>query len=166
MKSIVTMFWQICTFQKGPDAIPYSVFLLSLVIAINAIVSIVVSSFLGESSWLQVATLVVVNQAGAAVLVSGVLSLMGLASRIPQTLTAWFGADLILTLISGVAFGLANSVNEQAGVFAVVLIGLWVIAVYGFILHRATNMHIGLGVALSFLVAMFSTAISQTAIGA
>jgi hypothetical protein len=168
MKSIFLLFWRICIFQSGPETVPSSNSFVIMVIAVNALLNVVVQLLLGgdEGSLLRAVTLAVVSLAGTGGLIWFIMALMQLGSRVPQTITAVFGVDIIMTTITSILFAVAGSIEENIAVFVISLLTLWSLAIYGFIFHRAMNLHIGFGIALALFVVIFSVAITQTAISA
>ena len=166
MKSIFLLFWRICIFQSGPETVPSSNSFVILVIAVNALLNVVVQLLLGgdDGSLLRAVTLAVVSLAGTGGLIWFIMTLMQLGSRVPQTITAVFGVDIIMTTITSILFAVAGSIEENIAVFVISLLTLWSLAIYGFIFHRAMNLHIGFGIALALFVVIFSVAITQTAI--
>jgi hypothetical protein len=166
MKFFVLLFWRICIFQTGPETVPASNAFTLVIIAINALLNIVVQLFVGDAevSLLRAVTISVVSLAGTGALVWFVMALMSLNNRVQQTVTAIFGVDIIMTTITSLAFSAAGSLVPQAAVFVITLLTLWSLAIYGFIFHRALNIHIGFGIAMALFVVIFSVAITQTAL--
>jgi hypothetical protein len=166
MKSIVLLFWRICIFQTGPDTVPANNAFLVMIIAVNALLNIAVQVLLvgQDQSLLRAVTLAVVSLAGTGALVWFIMTLMSLGPRVPQTITAVFGVDIIMTAITSVLFASAGVIEQNIAVFVITLLTLWSLAVYGFIFHRAMNIHIGFGIAMALFVVIFSVAITQTAI--
>ena len=166
MKSIFLLFWRICTFRSGPDAVPAGGIFTTVVIVLNAVANIIVQLVLGaeQIDLLRAVTLAVVSLAGTGALVWFVMALMGLVNRVQQTLTAIFGTDIVMTVLTSIAFGATGAFNETIAAFAITLLTLWSLMIYGFIFHRAMNIHIGFGIAIALFVVIFSVAITQTAI--
>ena len=166
MKSIVLLFWRICIFQTGPDTVPANNAFLIMIIAANAVLNIAVQYLLvgQDQSLLRAATLAIVSLAGTGGLIWFMMALMSLGTRVPQTITAVFGVDIIMTAITSVLFASAGMIEQNIAVFVITLLTLWSLAVYGFIFHRAMNIHIGFGIAMALFVVVFSVAITQTAI--
>lgn len=171
MKSIAALFWRICIFQAGPETVPANNTLVIVVIMLNMIVNVTVQLILpGEgTSALQSITIAVVSMAGIGGLVWFIMLLMQLAHRVPQTITALFGADIILTTITTVAYiifgaGEIGATESGAARLIFTLLFFWSLAVYGFIFHHSMNIHIGIGIAIALFVVLFSFAITQTAI--
>ena len=166
MKSIVLLFWRICIFQTGPDAVPASNTFTITVIALNALVNIAVQLWLGaeDITLIRAITLSVVSLAGTGALVWFTMALMSHSNRAQQTMTAVFGTDVVLTLLTSLAFAAAGAINQTVAGFVITLLTLWSLSVYGFIFHRALNIHIGFGILIALFVVIFSVAITQTAI--
>ena len=180
MTAILSVFWQICTFRSGPDAVPANTTLLALVILANAVISMIASSFLqtivpssppGESidvavvsDSLSLATSVVVSLASTAGLVWLLLTLMGFGARIYQTLTALFATDIILTTISTFVIFVATLMNTSLSQIAFLGMFFWTVGVFGFILHKALEISMGFGIAAALFVLIFTIAITQVTI--
>ena len=92
------------------------------------------------------------------------MMLMSLTHRLPQTLTAIFGVEVILTGLSALLLLSSDALGTSVTRFVITMLTLWSLAVYGFIFHRALNIHIGLGIGMALFVVVFSMAITQTAL--
>jgi hypothetical protein len=164
MNSILSLFWNIATFRTGPDAVPANRFLLIGVVVADALISLIAQILLNATTPLKAATAVTLNLATLMVLVYMLLSLLNLAPRFVQTVGALIGTDILLTVISVAGLLLAMQVGELLSSIVSVATLFWTLAVFGFIFHKAMNMHIGLGIALAFFSVVLSFAISQAAI--
>ena len=166
MKTFVLLFWRICIFQSGPETVPASNTFTVLIIVFNALINVLVQLFIGQTeiTVLRAITLSIVSLAGTGALIWFVMALMALNNRVQQTVTAVFGVDILMTTITSLAFAAAGSLMQNAAVFVITLLTLWSLAIYGFIFHRAMNIHIGFGIAMALFVVIFSVAITQTAI--
>ena len=166
MVAIVSLFWHICTFRSGPNVIPLNTALTGLVILVNGLLNIGVLMALGEPDidLVQAGTIAVVSMASTAGLVWFVMLLMNRGQRFAQSITALFGTDVILTLLLALVIGVSSTIHESAALFALTLLRLWSLAVYGFIFQRALEIHIGFGITMALFVVVFTVAITQTAI--
>lgn len=166
MKSILQLFWRICLFRDGPENIPANNPLLLLVLITNAALNVTVQMIWGGDNItvLRAMTIAIVSLAGTGGLVWFVMLLMSLTHRLPQTLTGIFGVEIILTSLSALLLMLSDSVGVSVTRFVITLLTLWSLAIYGFIFHRALNIHIGFGVGMALFVVIFSMAITQTAL--
>ncbi|XOV84174.1 MAG: hypothetical protein ACFHXK_03440 [bacterium] len=166
MNSIFQLFWRICLFRNGPETIPANNTLLLLAVIVNATLNTIVQlTWGGENvTVLRAVSIAVVSLAGTGALVWFVMMLMSLTHRLPQTLTAVFGVEIILTSISALLLLSSDALGTSVTRFVITLLTLWSLAVYGFIFHRALNIHIGLGIGMALFVVIFSMAITQTAL--
>ena len=166
MIPILLAFWRICTFASGPNAIPANTTLTALVVGAYSLVTFSAVWLLGEENItiLRAAANTIVALAGTAGLVWFVLLMFDRNSRYLQTITAIVGADLLLTLVSLAVYLPINAASPQIASIIAMLIFLWTLAVYGFIFHRALEIHFGFGLALAVFVVIFTIAITQTAI--
>ena len=166
MVAIVSLFWRICLFRCGPDVVPLNTTLTGIVILVNGLLNVGVLISMGEPDidLVQAATIAIVSMAGTAGLVWFVMLLMNRGQRFAQSITALFGTDVILTLLLALVIGVSSTIHESAALFALTLLRLWSLAVYGFIFHRALEIHIGFGIAMALFVVVFTVAITQTAI--
>jgi hypothetical protein len=166
MKPIFQLFWRICLFRDGPETIPANNVLLLLAVIINISLNVMVQLVWGGDnvSMLRALTIAVVSLAGTGGLVWFVMLLMSLTQRLPQTLTAIFGVEIILTSFSALLLLSSEAIGTSVTRFVITGLTLWSLAVYGFIFHRALNIHIGFGVGMALFVVVFSMAITQTAL--
>ncbi|NNF66186.1 MAG: hypothetical protein HKM98_01615 [Gammaproteobacteria bacterium] len=138
---------------------PRSEFLLGLVIALHIGVYFAGMILLevGPQRTLALPLLDTVTQA---VLFSLVLVFMQLKDRIVQSLTAVFGADVLLNLLSiPLALMSSASIDSAAGslpALAAIVVLLWSLGVKGHILQRATGFpyFVGVVIALGFYIAV------------
>ena len=168
MKPIFSLFWYICTFRAGPDRVPANTTFLGVIIILNILLNVALFMLLNDVEFIRVVTLVVVNLTVTAGLIWVVMMLMDVGARYQKTLTALFGADLILSTITNlIAWGVQQGFGDSATnvqFFIIALLFMWTLGVYGFVFHRALNLHIGFGIAIALFVIVFALAISQTAV--
>lgn len=177
MAAIILVFWRICTFRGGPDAVPSSTLFLTLVILANAVVSLIASSFLQSvlpqpaapdttdftivSDGFNLVTTIIVSQASTAGLVWLILTLMNFPQRLYQTLTALFGTDIIITLVSAAVVMLTTFLSPVLSQVAFLGMFFWTVGTFGYILHKAVEISLGFGIAAALFVMIFSIAITQ-----
>ena len=166
MKSIFALFWRICIFRSGPESVPANNLFFILVLVANALLNVVVQLVLAsaEVNLLRALTLAVVSLAGTGGLIWFVMALMDLSNRVPQTITAVFGVEIFMTTLTAILLWFADGIGMGVARFVITLLTLWSLAIYGFIFHRAMNIHIGFGIAMALFVVIFSVAITQTAL--
>ena len=153
MQTLITVirpFLYIVAQRVGPDVLPRSRFLLTLVIATHIVVY-----YLGmialEAAPERVLSMPVLDTVTQSAFFSALLLAMGLQDRLIQTLTAVFGADVVLNLISVPLALMPSSDSPELSfpVLASILVLLWSLGVKGHILHRATGFPYFVGVLIS-----------------
>ena len=165
MKPILAVFWNICLLRRGPELVPTHPFFVAAVLVADVLLSFFVALQYGaELTAIQAATRILVSTATVAVATWMMLSMRDVIGRYPATITALFGCDLLFTLLSAILVPLAGeSSSLKAGI--VDLIVIWSIAVNGFILHRAMNVTVFIGILLALCTAFLAGALSFAASG-
>lgn len=178
MTAILSVFWRICLFRSGPDAVPANSALLGLVILANAVVGITawaIQSSIAPSAppsetadvvivsgLLSVVTVVTVSLACTSGLVWLILNLMGFSARLVQTLTALFGSDVLITTVATLLIFATTLISTDLAQITSLFAMFWAIGVFGFILHRALEISIGFGIVGAIFVVIFTTALTFT----
>jgi hypothetical protein len=162
MRSIVHLFWQICLLRQSPAQVPSEGWFVAVVVIANLLCSLLVSlGYGGDADVITIANSIVVAQAVTALLVFLALSLRGLGARFVTTVTAWFGCDLIITA----CFGLVLPVTSVLGPFVLSMVFLvfliWSVAVSGFILHRALEVQLAIGIGVAMGISLLSAMVAQ-----
>ncbi|NJN52046.1 MAG: hypothetical protein HC809_10025 [Gammaproteobacteria bacterium] len=166
MRSLFIVFVNIILLRRGPELVPTQPWFVGAVAIINFMASFVVSNHVGAAlTTAALATSLLVTMATLSVVVFAALYLRGFDRRFPATITAMFGCDLIFTVMVGVLMLLVGGVATSMGTTLLALIGLWSIAVNGFILHRAMEVSVAIGILLAFATAMFGFMLSSLAMG-
>ena len=166
MKSVIQMFWRICLLRQSPAYVPTQGWFVASVVAANLLTSVIVSVSLDESAdALETITRVVVSLAMFAGLVWLATFLREVPARFPGTLTALFGCDLMITAVFGVLVPIGARFGD--GVLNVLQLGyfVWSLTVAGFILSRALDVRVGIGILIAFGMLVLQVAAGQTAIG-
>ncbi len=165
MKPILAVFWNICLLRRGPELVPTHPLFVGAVIVADVLLSFFVSiQFSHELSAIQIATRVLVSMAAMAAATWMMLSMRDVIGRFPATITALFGCDLLFTLLSALLVPLVGDASSlRVGI--VDLIVIWSIAVNGFILHRAMNVTVFIGILLALGTAFLAAALSFAASG-
>lgn len=165
MKAIFDLFWQICLMRRSPAQVPTYGWFVTAVLVANLLCSVVISVVLvGSPDLLQIVTAIIVGQSTTALLVFGALALNDLAGRFVTTITAIFGCDLIITVCIGVIMPVSAVIGDMAVFLAQILFLVWSVAVAGFILHRALDTSLPIGIGAGLLISLSSAAVSQLAI--
>jgi hypothetical protein len=167
MKPILAVFWNICLLRRGPELVPTHPLFVGAVVIADVLAAFFVSLRFGgaEVTPMQVATSTLVTIATLAAATWTALTLRGVVGRFPATITALFGCDLLFTLLAAIAVSLAGGVGSPVTMGIGALIGIWSIAVNGFILHRAMNVTVFIGIFLAFGMATIGFVLSSAAAG-
>jgi len=166
MKAILNLFWQICLLRQSPAHVPDHSLFVALVVIANLVGSVLVSLTADEAlALLPTITAVLVNQATTAGLILAALSLKNLGERFPTTLTAVFGCDLLITACLAAVLPIAAMGGEAGTVLAVLAYLVWSVAVAGFILHRALETPLAVGIGVAMAISLVSVTTSQLAVG-
>jgi hypothetical protein len=165
MKPILAVFWNICLLRRGPELVPTHPWFVGAVVSADVLSNFFIAMQFGsDTSAVQIATRILVSMAAVAVATWMMLSMRDVAGRYPATITALFGCDLLFTLLSAILIPLAgDSEAFRAGI--VNLIVIWSIAVNGFILHRAMNVTVFIGILLALGTAFLAGLLSFAASG-
>ena len=166
MRFLVSLFWNICLTRKGPEEVPAQYALIGLLILgkivfVSGLYLALHSEINGLSLTLKVATWAVV----LGLLTALVLYVADHFERFIPTFGAILGSDLLVTSLYGaILLGLSVSGIEVSHRLATTLNGvvqLWTIFIVGFIMHRALDLDIGLGIIVGLIISIFTLAISQ-----
>lgn len=166
MKPILNLFWQICLLRQSPAYVPTYGWFVTLVVVANAACSTIVSLGLADDiDPVQTLTAVLVGLSTTAALIMLTLSFKNLGQRFVTTITAVFGCDLLITACLALLLPVLGLIGDGAITLALLAFLIWSVAVTGFILHRAlqTQLPIGIGVAMG--ISLMSVIMGQVATG-
>ncbi len=150
MYELIKLIFDICLFKKGPAAVPYSVWLLRLLLVIDIAVSFLLGRLTGDGfrALLQAFASVLLLMTFAAV----VLAIAGKSARFIQTATALIGADTLISFfaIPGTA---TMSIGQNNILVYLTMTGLiiWQWAITGHIIRNALGKPLLFGFGLAFL---------------
>lgn len=151
--------------RRGPDLIPHSWWLLGATFFASFLLSLASISIILPDEPLD-AHITLVLTVLPTVYYFIVLVIAGFPQRFAQTMTAMFGADIVLTLIHLVVFLLVSLLGDRTSALMLIqLITLWSIPVQGHIIARAIGRHwlLGIGIAFSgFILSLLTYAAIST----
>lgn len=167
MKSIINLFWGICLMRQSPARVPGDGAFVALVVAANILGSLLVSlAFDTTPGFFTILQGIVVGQAVTASLLWLLLAARNLTARFTTTLAALFGCDLLITACLGLALPVLTLLGGTGTTLAFLAFLLWSVAVTGYILHRALEIPLAIGIGLALGISLFAVTLSQLAIGA
>ena len=150
MYEIIKLLFDICRFKKGPEDLPYSLWLLRLLCVLYLFVRILMLSIHYDS--LDVLLQVLVDIFLVAGFVWVMLYLSRKTGRLYQVLSAILGTDALISFFA--LPGIATMEIGQGGlaVFLITLILIgWHWAVTGYIISKALEKTLSFGLGLAFL---------------
>ncbi len=165
MLSIFSQFWLIAQLKSGPEYLPANSFLLLVVTLLNIFLSLIISTSIGPQPASTVATTILTNLAAQALLIYGLLYLVGKPSRLTQTLIAYFGCDLLMNLVVGASIVIMRILGIDFMTTLALLIFFWSVLVFGFILHKAMEVHMAMTIAFAVSLTFVTVALGQLAVG-
>lgn len=156
MQQILTYFWQMCLLKEGPERLPTSWFVLSLTLVVYltlALLSLVVTRS-GDMTVPQMLGSAVSGILIEGVVVIALLAFKGVIPRFQATMAALLGANAVI-LILMLPLQMLLTQLDQSPVRVLLEVAffasfLWWLAIAGFILHRAANVSILQGAAITF----------------
>lgn len=161
MKSLAILLWNIATFRIGPDALPAQRNLFAFLLVLNLLLSISAQVVVNDYTPMRAITAALINASILLSILWLMLRIANHAQRYLQSASAMVGTDLILTTAALIGIALSSALPQVVES----LVGLgtlfWTFAVFGFIYHRAMDIHIAFGIALAFFAIIFAFATSQ-----
>ncbi len=154
MYELIKLFFSICLFKKGPEDVPGSNFLLSLLIPVYFCVSYLVLSLSNDQINTVLQVLVEV------ILILGIswviLFLSKKPERYQQTASALMGTDTIISFFALPAMATLIGQGSSFAFIFVVLLMIWHWVVSGHIFSHALEQPIGFGLGVAFLYMLTS----------
>ena len=156
---LVWTFFRILVFQKGPDVLPASQFLLGFLLLLNLAVGI--ASFILQ---FDLSGAILRTLADMSISIGFVyLLLLGAnkSARALQTISAMLGVSIILNLMTLPLLLMVSSEQLSIGASAIFLyiIFCWHIAVMGHIFRHALSISLPVGMLVSFVYILIAMAI-------
>ena len=163
MTAVLRLFWNICLLRDGPESVPtYTWFLVSL-IALELAVGVAVLTVAYPSYPFALSlNLALINLAVTASIAWFALYLRNQEPRFPATLGAILGTEVLIDSVSTLALGATSGVAQATTSW---ILGLWNIAVVGFILHRALATRLWIGILLSMATVALALVIAGALLG-
>lgn len=166
MKPILNLFWQICLLRQSPAYVPTESWFVTAVVLANLVCSTLVSASLDTGFELfRTLTAIIVGQSTTAILVMLALMFKNLAQRFVTTITAIFGCDLLITACFALVLPASALLGTAAMTLAVVVFLVWSVAVAGFILHRAMQAPLPVGIGVAMGISLMSVTVGNVAAG-
>jgi hypothetical protein len=148
MSALIRLFWDICTFQRGPQDTPYSPFLFGALLFINLALGF--ATFLvpdGKGVTTPVSSAIsylLVDAVSSMGLVYLALWLHGHTARSLQTITTLLGIGIVITVAQLPLNFLASNAGDQVNMQTMFYLGtmvifIWQLALYTQIFRQALS---------------------------
>ena len=162
MLALFETLFDIIRLRKGPDAIPHSTMLFTIIVALWLSAGLVMMATTAELDTRDFLTGTVTGMAGL-FCYAAIVIVSGKRARLLQTIMALLGCGALLSL----AFVAGNLVltpllGQSIVNFVVSLVLLWAIPVEGHIIARAINRHWYVGVMFAMAIFIFQLVLYST----
>lgn len=163
MTDLIRRLIAVCLLQEGPQSLPASWNLLTVIIAVDVALGYPAAAAYSPSG--QAAAQVIVSTVLAAGFAYLAVDLRGYRERFVQTATALFGADAVVTLA---ALPIAITMSPAAGRevtmadFGMLVIGIWNLVILGHILRHALSITLSTGVLIALGYTLGSVLLTGT----
>ena len=165
MTPVLKLFWNICTLKSGPEAVPTQGWFLVLLVLADLVMNGFVNTTFAQVSTLQASGYRAISLATTAVITWFVLYVRGLDGRFPGTLAALIGCDVVIGTLLAIALQISLVIDASGQSFMALLFNIWSVVVAGFILKRAINSTLSMGILMAFGMAFFGVVVGYVAIG-
>ncbi|MDZ7685089.1 MAG: hypothetical protein U5O39_08880 [Gammaproteobacteria bacterium] len=155
MQYILKYFWQLCLLRSGPERLPATTFVLGFSFALYFIVALA-TNLLGRSDigLFKAIAFIMIGVGVEAAILGALLGFKSAGYRFMQSMSALLGANsLILLLTLPISIALLSVESQTLRLFldtAFLGIFIWWLTIAGFILHRAADISLALGIATAF----------------
>lgn len=153
LKQFILPFWSICTLQKGPQDLPASGLLLTVVFFLGFLLDLVnLSIAVPETPLFTLAIMAIVYVITLISSLSVLMWLMRYQQRVVQTLTALLGTGTMISLFAFPALIMLQHKPDEPSLFGLFILGinLWNLAVSAHILRFALSVSMLMAGVLAF----------------
>jgi len=164
MSALIRLFWDICIFKRGPQDVPYSQFLLGIMMALEFLLGFLAMLIPDNQGATRPLSQIIPFLLADILLTIGFTSLVlwlhGKVVRIRQTITTLFGVDILLGFIHLPFIFVAMAAGKQVEMLGMYYLGtmivlMWQLGVYSSVFRHALSISIfrggGFALVLFFL---------------
>jgi hypothetical protein len=164
MKALFFTFFDICLLKRGPEVVPTHPLFMAMLVGAYVLINVIVTLAVNEQ-WTTLAALTytVVTMSAIAAATWFILYLRNLDRRFPATIAALYGCEVLLTTVLYAILQIAGRDESAMAAAAIIVIGIWYIAVSGYILQRALGITLMLGILLALGITLFSVGLGDAA---
>jgi hypothetical protein len=167
MLQFLLFFWQMCLLKSGPEQAPVSMGFIGFISAVYVTCSTVLLTI--SSSGNQVSKAVQLVILGIVIQMSCIWLLLAfkrVSNRFRATLVAFLGTNSLLVLFTIPLSLLLIVVENQTMILSIEatywMLIFWWLTIAGFILHKAMNVNLMLGITLAFTIELLSLVATNT----
>ena len=154
MYELLRLFFNICLLKKGPQDIPGSNTVLSLVMPVYVIINFLI---LILASDISIALLQVTTESILILTLSWIILFFFKKSpRYSQTVCALVGTDAVISFFALPVMSILLGQGSQFAFFALIVLMIWHWAVTGHIFRMALDKPLSFGLGISFLYILVS----------
>ncbi len=169
MLQFLSFFWQLCLLRTGPEHAPVSIgfigFISAVYVACSTFLLTISNSGNQVTNAVQLVILGIVIQMSCIWLL---LAFKRLRNRFKATLVAFLGTNSLLVIFTIPLSLLLIVVDNQTMILSIEvtywMLIFWWLAIAGFILHKAINVSLMLGITLAFTIELLSLVATSTLI--
>lgn len=155
VKHLAKVFWNICIFRTGPQALPASRFLLVLALSAHWLIGVANGVFSFSVPIALLAALL--GTATVVAVIHTILTLRGRPARAMQTLTAVAGSEVLLGVIAlPVTVMYYGGGDQSVAALLILTLMAWNLAVVAHILRHALEIPLSAGVGFALIYTVVS----------
>ncbi len=163
MTAVLRLFWNICLLRDGPEFVPtLNWFLVSLVAAELASSVVLLGVLVPQYAFPLALNLALISLAVTASIAWFALYLRNHEARFPATLGAILGTGVLINTVTALVLGATSGVAHWGMGW---VLTLWGVVVVGFILHRALDVKLWIGLSLSVVTWMVGLVVAAGLLG-
>jgi hypothetical protein len=167
MLQFLAFFWQMCLLRTSPERAPVSMAFIVFISTVYVTFSTLLLTI--SNSGNQITRAIQLVLLGVAIQVFCIWLLLAfkqLGSRFRATLVAFLGTNSLLVIFT-IPLSLLLIVIDNETIILLIeaaywLLIFWWLAIAGFILHKATNVSLMLGITLAFTIELLSLVVTST----
>jgi len=157
VRSILGLFANICLLREGPERMPtFGPFVVAVVLLTIGVETANVVVQLPHAGFGVALGATLVAIATVAACTWALLIAHGTPGRFAATITAVLGCDALTTAVQLMLAPLAGLLPDLVQVVVPMLLIFWYLAIFGFVLHRALDVSVWVGVLIAFGVILIS----------
>ncbi len=164
----IYILFNLCSLRSSPSLLPYSALVLVILMVAELVLNVVTLNQLKGVSLPEVITATLLSLVVLVGLIYAMLAQRKMQNRLYKVLIAWFGTELLLTLILKIILVIMpESLQNTRTIQAVLQIGFftWNVVIKAYIIKNACEMKMSRAVLITFGILIISTLPIQLLLG-